>query len=64
VTYLLELQQSVEGAQQEHVAPSMHLVANRISVSPIAERNSDIPSVSQQANLQNHELAHHLENQH
>jgi hypothetical protein len=62
--YLLELQQSVEGAHQKHAAPSMHLVADLISVSPIFEHDCAIPFVSQQANLPNSWLAHHLVTQH
>jgi hypothetical protein len=63
MTYPLDLQQSVENAHQRHTATCTHLVADRISVSPIAERDSGLPSVSQQADLPNSGLAHHLVNQ-
>jgi hypothetical protein len=64
MTYLLELQQSGEVSHQEHFPPNIYLIADHISTSLIVERKSDIPFVSQQANLQNHELAHYLVNQH
>jgi hypothetical protein len=60
VSYPLELQQLVEDAHQGHTATRMHLVADRISVFPIAERDSGIPSVFQQVDLRNSGLAHHL----